>query len=177
MTLSPERIGRVAVFAALVYVLSWATAWLPNVNLSFFVIFSAGLLWGLGAGVMVGTVGMALWTVFNPHGPAMIPIMVSQIVGASLCGVMGHLWRRMGGMRLLGAMKLAALGGAGLVCTMLYYIPVSVADAWVFQPFLPRLIGGLGFSVVALISNLVIFPLLFPVTYHLYRREWPAQSA
>lgn len=177
MRLSPERLGRVAIFAALVYVLSWATAWLPNINLSFFVIFSAGVLWGSGSGMMVGAVGMGLYTLFNPYGPAMIPIMFSQVFGAALCGLAGDCWRRLGGMRATGAMRLAGLVAAGLVCTLLFYVPVSVVDAWLFQPFWPRLIAGLSWSVVALISNIVIFPLLFPVTYHLYKREWPAQSA
>jgi uncharacterized membrane protein len=177
MTLTPQRLGRVAVFAALVYVLSWATAWLPNINLSFFLIFSAGLLWGAAAGAMVGAVGMALWTVFNPYGPAMIPIMLSQVAGAALCGIVGDSFRRLGGMRSRGAARLVALMVTGLLCTVVFYVPVSIVDAWLFQPFWPRLVAGLTWSSVAIISNLVIFPLLFPVTHHLFKREWPDQPS
>jgi hypothetical protein len=108
-------IARIALFSALVYALSWGTAFIPNVNLIFFLVFSAGFLWGLFPGVMVG--------------------------------------------------------GAALLCTVLYYLPVSLVDAWLFQPFWPRFYISLAWALPSLGANLVIFPLLFAYIHRLYERE------
>ena len=74
MTGSVRLISRIALFAALFYVLSWGTAFLPNVNLGFLVAFTAGLLWGAVPGMLVGAVGMGIFTMFNPYGPATVPV-------------------------------------------------------------------------------------------------------
>ena len=87
-------IARVAVSAALVYVLSWGTSYLPNVNLIFFIVFSAGFLWGAGPGALVGAIGMGLWTAFNPFGPAAAPVMLAQVAGAALSAGVGAAYRR-----------------------------------------------------------------------------------
>jgi hypothetical protein len=58
-----------------------------------------------------------------------------------------------------------------MICTILYFVPVSAVDAWLFQPFWPRFVTGLAWAVTSLVSNAFIFPLLFPVTLQLYRRE------
>ena len=86
---SVQKITRIALFSALIYVLSWGTFYLPNVSLVFFIVFIAGYMWGLGSGILIGAIGMGLWTFFNPYGPAQIPIMAAQIVGAAFSGVVG----------------------------------------------------------------------------------------
>lgn len=167
----PYLVTRIALFAALVYVLSWGTMWLPNVNFVFFIVFSAGFLWGTIPGALVGMVGMGLWTVFNPYGPAMPPVMMAQIIGAAGSGPVGAIfskgqWQNWTWPRLVVSLWLAAL-----MCTTLYFLPVNIVDAWMLGPFYERFIGGMLFSAISLGSNLIIFPLLFTVTRHLHARE------
>jgi uncharacterized membrane protein len=164
-------IARTALFSALIYVLSWATVSLPNVNLVFFVIFAAGFLWGGVVGAAVGIVGMGLWTTFNPYGPALPPIIVAQLIGASASGLIGAWFHRSyhpGGHRWALAGKLAM---AAVACTVLYYLPVNAADAWLFRPFWPRFLTGLGWVGISLVSNIIVFPLLFRAVEYLYARE------
>ncbi len=171
MKTRPQLITRIAIFSALVYVLSWATAYLPNVNFICFIVFSAGFLWGAGPGMMVGALGMWLFSSFNPYGPAPIPIMAAQIVGAAASGVVGSVYR--GRVAVSDGQKVPVwlLMAAAVICTVLFYIPVNTVDAWMFQPFWPRFIGGLPWVAIALVSNILIFPLLFKATQHLYSRE------
>ena len=42
MIVGPRLIARIALFSALIYVLSWGTSFLPSVNLAFFIAFAAG---------------------------------------------------------------------------------------------------------------------------------------
>lgn len=168
---SVRLVTRIGLFSALVYVFSWATIYLPNVSLIFFVVFSAGYLWGKTAGMLVGMIGMGVWTTFNPYGPAHLYIMIAQVVSASFSGFLGSLFRLTNPHALVSfgfRIKLALSGG---LCALLYFLPVMTMDAWLFGPFWVRLIGGLpwvGFSIVA---NMIIFPLLFGVTRRILHRE------
>lgn len=171
MTFGPRLITRIALFAGLIYVCSWATSYFPNINLIFFIVFAAGFLWGAPAGSIVGLIGMGLWTLLNPYGPAALPVMLAQVFGAACSGPIGAAlsksgWQEAGTKGLTLRLCLAAV-----LCTLAFYVPVNVADAWLFQPFWPRLITGGIWTLVSLGSNVVIFPLLFPVARHLYRRE------
>ena len=171
MTGQPRLIARIALFSALVYVLSYATVYLPNIGLMFFVVFTAGYVWGLRAGILVGMIGEGLFTTFNPYGPVAFPIALSQIFGAALCGLIGAGARRFGLDAAGKTQMVSMLAILGISCSIVFYLPVSVADAWLWQPFWPRLVAGLPWTAWSLVANAIIFPLLFPVTLHLYRRE------
>ena len=171
MSDSSRLITRIALFAALIYVLSWGTSYLPNVNLIFFVVFLAGFVWGAGAGFLVGLIGMGLWSAFNPYGPADFTIMLAQMLGMALNGPIGYFfrktnWRKQGRWALAANLVLSAMVG-----TLLFYVPVNFVDAWVYQPFWPRFITGMAWSLISLTANIIIFPLLFSVARYLYDRE------
>lgn len=164
-------ISRIAIFSALIYVLGLSTTYLPNVNLAFFVIFVAGMTWGFIPGVLVGAVGMGAWTMFHPFGPAMPPIMLAQISGAAASGAVGAFFDLTDWQSYSKVRRAIVLILYSLQCTLLFYVPVTVVDAYLFQPFWPRLIGGLPWVLIAMASNAVIFPLLFPAARHLYLQE------
>jgi len=171
MSSSTRLIARIALFSALIYVLSWGTAALPNVNLAFLIAFSAGYLWGAIPGMAVGAIGMWLWTSFNPYGPAALPIAFVQVAGLATCGLVGFLSRRLIGNDTGPGRHWPTLLLAALVCTLVFYVPVNLVDAWVFQPFWPRFVTGLPFMGISLAANLIIFPLFFAVTQQIRKRE------
>lgn len=166
-----QKISRVALFSALVYVLSWGTSFLPNISLMFFVIFLAGYLWGLVSGLLVGAIGMGLWTFFNPYGPAQISIMIAQIVGASLSGLVGYGFRLQNGIVLKRLNRALILILCAFLCTFLFFLPVNLIDAWLFQPFFERFIASSIWSIPSFISNMIIFPLLFVALEGFLKRE------
>lgn len=166
-----KLLTRIALFSALVYVLSWATSALPNVSLVFFVVFTAGFIWGLVPGVLVGIIGMGLATLFNPYGPAHFYVMLAQMIGAAMSGVVGAVFQRSNWKRWDRLTVTVWLALAGIVCTVVFFLPVNAVDAWVIGPFWPRFIGGIGWSMISVVSNMIIFPLLFNVTRYLYERE------
>ncbi len=161
-------ISRIALFSALIYVLSWATAYFPNVNLAFFLAFSAGYLWGALPGLLVGGIGMGLWSGLNPVGPASPPVFIAQVLGMAACGLVGRFFSD---LPKSGPRRVLLLLVAAVLCTAVFYLPVSVTDAWVYGPFWPRFYTGLVWMGFSLVANLVIFPLLFNVTRKIYSRE------
>ncbi len=164
-------IARIALSSALIYVLSWGTSYLPNVNFIFFIVFSAGLLWGAIPGVLVGLIGMGLWTAFNPYGPAPIPIIIAQVVGAAGSGLVGGVFRVSNWQRTRPLLLAARLILCAFLCTVFFYLPVNTVDAVLFQPFWPRFVVGAVGAAVSLGFNVVIFPLLFRAARRLYLRE------
>jgi uncharacterized membrane protein len=166
-----RMLTRIALFAALAYVVSWICSPLVNVSLIYFVVFSSGYMWGVVPGLLVGAVGMGFWTWLNPFGPAVWPVALAQVTGASFSGLAGAAYQRFGFLRDSRPVELASLAISGAVCALLFHLLVSAADAWVFQPFWPRFAAGLLFGQITVASNVVIFPLLFTLTRPLYDRE------
>ena len=164
-------IARIALFAALIYVTSWSLAAIPDVKVSFFIMFTAGFVWGTVPGMLVGAVGTGLWSLFNPYGPVPVPIFVAQVIGSSLCGLIGAIFRTSGLQNGSQFFVRSALVACGALCTLAYYLPVTTVDAWIFQPFRERFLAGIPWLGIALVSNAIIFPLLFGVTRLLYDRE------
>ncbi len=164
-------IPRIALFSALIYVFSWGTSYWPNVNLAFFIAFYAGVLWGIGPGALVGALGMALWSMFNPFGPAYLQVMLAQVIGMALSGVTGAMFRAYNWHVLTGKTLTMYLVLAAIICTILFYLPVNIVDAWLYQPFWPRFVGGMLWGIISLAANVIIFPVLFGPVRLLYNRE------
>jgi hypothetical protein len=165
------KITRVAIFAALVFIFSYFSAALYNVNPAFFIVFVAGYLWGFSSGAAVGLIGFFLWSNFNPMGPAPLPILISQLVGIVPSAIIGSLMRRFFNLEKWDFVTALLLIMAGLMTGLLYHIPVDIADAYLYQPFWPRLIGGMVFSLITIISNCIIFPMLYPALAFLAEKE------
>jgi hypothetical protein len=166
-----QIITRVAVFAALVFIFSYGSVFLANVNASFFIVFAAGFLWGVGPGIGVGLIGFFLWSMFNPFGPVVFPLLLSQLIGISISGILGALFAK-----IINPGKYTARDGvwlvlAGFLSGVTYHIFVDIVDAWLYQPFWPRLIGGMVFSLITIVSNCIIFPLFYPAMAFLHARE------
>ena len=164
-------VARIALFSALVYVLSWGTSYLPNVNFIFFIVFLAGFLWGAVPGMLVGMIGMGLWTAFNPYGPAPALIMIAQVIGAAGSGLVGAVFRLTNWQRAKAPSLAGRLIVSAFLCTVIFYLPVNMVDALLFQPFWPRFLGGALWAAVSLGFNVLIFPLLFRAAGRLYVRE------
>jgi uncharacterized membrane protein len=165
-------IPRIALFSALAYVLSYSTVYLPNVNFIFFIVFMAGVMWGLVPGMLVGIFAMGLWTTFNPYGPAVLPVMLAQVSGISFSGMVGAFFRGGDWHKRTRNLLTWALIVSAILCTLLFYLPVNIVDAWMLQPFWPRFYTGMLWSITSLVVNLLVFPILFkPVSQLMTRRS------
>ncbi len=171
MNSSLRIIARVAVFAALVFIFSYLSVFLSNVNPAFFIVFAAGFLWGIWPGIGVGVIGFFLWSNFNPMGPAPAPLLISQLIGISFSALIGVLASQTLTPESRNIKSALIMVLSGLLTGLFYHMIVDVVDAWLYQPFWPRLIGGTVFSLITIISNCIIFPMFYPALVYLYHRE------
>jgi uncharacterized membrane protein len=163
--------ARVALFSALAYVLALASIYIPNVSLSFIVVFTAGALFGAGGGLAVGGIGMFLWTILNPYGMATLPITIAQITGMMLVGLLGASVNRSATLESVRARGFWMMALLGLIAGLIFQIIVSGVSAWVFRPFWESLYAGLTFSLLTIISNAIIFPACYPLLVKLSAKE------
>lgn len=164
-------ITRVAIFASLVFVFSYLSMFLYNINLGFFIIFSAGFLWGIWPGIGTAVIGYFLWSNFNPYGPVPFPLLMSQMLGVSLIVFVGVFASKIIMPEKKDRRYLFILALSGSLAGLLYHIPVDIVDALIYQPFWPRLIGGLFFSLITIVSCGIIFPLFYPALKFMYVKE------
>jgi len=162
--------ARVALFAALAYVLALASVYIPNVSLSFIVVFTCGAVFGGKTGMAAGGLGMFLWTVFNPFGLAPLPLSIAQIMGMIIVGLLGGAFFRKSIMASVVPTGFAAFSLMGLATGLVYQVLVSVVSAWLFGPFWEALAAGVGFALLTIISNAVIFPLCYPLAVKMAAR-------
>jgi len=106
--------------------LGFALAGIPNVELVTLVVFVSGFLLGPAYGAGVGALSAVLFSLFNPLGAALPPLVASQAVGQTVVGVMGGLTGPLlARFRSRGIARLAA-GGIGLALTFLYDVMTNV---------------------------------------------------
>ena len=71
--------------------LGFALSGIPNVELMTMTVFVAGYVLGWRLGVAVGAASIAAYSLFNPLGAAMPPLLAAQMVGFSVIGLGGAL--------------------------------------------------------------------------------------
>lgn len=152
-----------AIFAALCYITMLPLIGFYNVFLTLFICFTAGLLLGAGWGFLTGVIGMFICSYFNPLGAALPPIMLAQMIGAGFSGWLGSV----AGNRLLGirsaVLQYVLMGVLGFFSALVYHLLVDLVDAWLWGPFWVRFQLGLLSSLMTIVSNTIIFVVLYPV--------------
>ncbi|MDD4051357.1 MAG: hypothetical protein PHR28_05595 [candidate division Zixibacteria bacterium] len=162
--------ARVALFSALAYVAALVSVYIPNVSLSFVVIFTAGTLFGFKTGLAVGGLGEFLWTVFNPLGMAPVPTTCAQVAAMMLIGGSGVLAAGRSYSIRTSPLGFAAYALFGLMTGLIFQIIVNGVDTLLYGRSWKYFAAGLVFSLATIISNAVLFPLFYPVVVRLTAR-------
>jgi len=106
--------------------LGFALAGIPNVELVTLVVFVSGFLLGPAYGAGVGALSAALFSLANPLGAALPPLVASQAAGQAVVGVLGGVsGPLLARFRARGIARLAA-GGLGFGLTFVYDVITSV---------------------------------------------------
>jgi ECF transporter, substrate-specific component len=152
-----------ALFAGLAYISNFFVLIIPNVSPAFFVIFMAGYFLGFRWGAVTGSLSFFFISYFNPYGMAMLPLLAAQILGGTIVGLCGALAFYIFPIKLKDWRTYPLYALWGIISSSIYMGLVSLADAVLFGPFQERLLISLGFSMLTIVSNLIIFPVLAPL--------------
>ncbi len=164
-----RRIAYTGFFIALVIGVGFALILVPNVELVTAIIFLSGVLMGVKTGLIVGLIGEFLFSVMNPLGSGILfpPMLIAQMIAMSIIGVTGGLLQKILLKDKIGRKEVFLIGGVGFLLTLIYDILVSMAfpitSGFTINETIGAVLAGLGFSIVHIVVNTIIFFLLIPV--------------
>ncbi|HBZ01126.1 MAG TPA: hypothetical protein DEO84_07380 [candidate division Zixibacteria bacterium] len=164
-------IARIGVFSALAFAANAPFLVIPNVEIFTLILFLSGVFLGIIDGLGVAIVAGIIFVFFNPNGPQTIFIVgLAQLLGFVLYGLAGGVLRQLvlHYQNTRGLMLLMAICGASL--TLWYDITTNLAFAVVIGPFWPTLVGGMGYGIIHLISNTVIFAFSSLIINRIWKR-------
>jgi hypothetical protein len=149
----------------------------PNVELITAGIFISGYLVGPWFGGMVGFSAELIFSVFNPSGTPMLPLLAAQVLSMILVGATGGIIGKYHFFKKISATKIAGAAVAGLLLTLFYDVTTSLAGAVSFvgtdkSKLLTMFLAGMAFYLTHMLSNTIIFAVLVPaVTNRMTRVE------
>ena len=159
-----RRIIQTGLFVALAVVLGFLLAEVPNIELMTVSVFLSGVILGRRSGAIVGVLSIIFYSIFNPYGPPLPPLLLAQTAGFALIGSAGGFMRA----RLVGGGRAAYLFSAlaGLMLTILYDSLTTAATAVVvlgaggaLRGLAGFFLAGALFIVVHVFSNTIVFTL------------------
>ncbi len=160
------------IIIALAIALGYALAAIPNVELVTFTLAFGGVILGFGWGALVGGMGFGLYSILSPYGMAPLPLLIAQIIGGGIIGLGGAMlgrWLRAGSS--LKAILLSAL--AGVILTLSYDLLTNICSFILIassETLAAFIVGGLGFSIVHIVANGLIFAILMPMVMRLTKK-------
>ena len=161
------ELRRLAISGGLVaaaFAVKYALIGIPNVEPLTLAFFAVGFAYGPIWGAFVGIIGEGMFAAINPMGAPIAPVWVAQIIGMALAGMIGGL----AGAAIRGRgegkrWQIVALVGAGVLATLLFDLLTNVAMAWSIGPFWPVMAAAIPFAGIHVLSNALLFALIFPI--------------
>ena len=165
MSPTVQKIALMGAFIALGNALGYAFISIPNVELITATIFIAGYVLGIKYGIVVGIITEAIYSLFNPFGMAAPPLLFAQVVSMGITGFLGgSLGKQNSGSRLWHHIT---TGAAGLFSTFIFAFLTTISyvtfTGFDLNKIMASIVYGLGFYLLHMISNTVIFFTLVPV--------------
>ncbi|MBN1756269.1 ECF transporter S component [bacterium] len=139
---------------------------IPNLEIVSLILAFSGFLLGIPYGMLVGAIGFFLYSVLNPFGIAPPPVLLAQIMGGMIIGLTGGIYRRFCFKPQYTLINSLWAGFWGLLATLAYDLLTNLGAyiaAASRETLIVFLIAGLSFSLIHIISNVLIFAILFPI--------------
>ncbi len=159
-----NRLVILALFISVGVVLGIILLSIPNVEMVTATIFITGYLMGWKEGALAGLLTEGLFSLLNPYGPAAPPLFAAQVFSMSLTGLTGGLIRSRIGFRSLKSHIAFLL--CGFFCTLFFSISTTLAFVLFMglkgQTFWGSVLSGLGFYILHMVSNSIIFLFIVP---------------
>ncbi len=170
MTFPVRKLAWMGVLISLAIALKLPLLSVPNVEFFSFIVFSSGYLLGMIEGMIVGVVSISIYTtIVTPYGLPPFPIAIAQIFSMALIGFAGGLvskfdfWTLKSGSSFPSLLSFLVFGISGLILTIVYDLFTNLAVAFVTGQFLPVMIAAIPFSLIHILSNIIIYVVLTPL--------------
>jgi uncharacterized membrane protein len=158
---SPLLLTRMAAFVAVGIALGLALAAIPNVELVTAVSFMSGFLLGSLAGAVTGGLIEALFGSLNPLGSSLGLVLIAQMAGMALAGLLGGVAAHVSGSSRRGFRYSTGIVLFGTLATLIFDVLTNLAfpvmAGFSLSQTLVTLVAGVPFAAIHLLSNLLVF--------------------
>jgi hypothetical protein len=164
-------VARIGVFSALALGINAPFLAVPNVEIFSLALFLSALFLGIIDGLAVAFISGIIFVLFNPNGPQTVPLVgLAQLFGFILFGLAGGLLRPLILRRYQTGKLVLLLTLVGAMLTLWFDFSTNFMFAVIFGPFWPTLIGGMGFAIIHIVSNTIIFGLSPFIIQRIWKR-------
>ncbi len=166
---------------ALAVSVNYLLASIPNVELMTALIFVTGALLGWKYGLAAGLIAEGLFSIFNPFGPAPLPVFMFQVLGMMVAGLVGGMvspvWLQKS--TVSSPVRYGLLGGLGALLSLQFDLMTTLGTALAMgfsgTGFIGLLTIGMVFYAIHVISNAIIFAVLVPVLVRVMQERIPSR--
>lgn len=152
-----------AIMSALALVGNYVLVAIPNVELGSGVLFVTAYLFGLGMGIWCVLIVSIIYAFFNPWGPFIPTIWITQLIGWIFMVIAGMLMGRKDTDKSWTRGMQIELGVVGAIVTLFFDLITTLGySIWFGVPYLIAVITGSAFIVLHVVSNAIIFPAIVP---------------
>lgn len=167
MKLNRITITTVSLFAGLAFAGGYLFIAIPNVEIFTAVVFVAGVLLGARNGALVGIIAQTFFSLLNPFGMSLPPLLLAQVLNRALVGYAGGKLRNFSDFSQMKWKNCAMLGLTGLVLTWLYdlmaYLSFFFISGFSMDQMKTTFALGLPFYLIHGLVNTAIFVLVLPL--------------
>ncbi len=152
-----------AIMSALALVGNYVLVAIPNIELGSGVLFVTAYLFGLGMGIWCVLIVSIIYAFFNPWGPFIPTIWITQLIGWIFMVIAGMLMGRKDSDKSWTRGMQIELAIVGAVVTLFFDLITTLGySIWFGVPYFLAVITGSTFIVLHVVSNAIIFPAIVP---------------
>ncbi len=152
-----------AIMSALALVGNYVLVAIPNVELGSSVLFVTAYLFGLGMGIWCVLIVSIIYAFFNPWGPFIPTIWITQLIGWIFMVIAGMLMGRKDSDKSWTRGMKIELAIVGAVVTLFFDLITTLGySIWFGIPYFIAVITGSTFFALHVVSNAIIFPAIVP---------------
>ncbi len=164
-----RQVAILANMTALALLGNYVLVGIPNVELGSVVIFITSLLFGLSMRLASALLSSIIFASFNPWGPFIPQIWLTQVIGWVYIAAVGGLLRTRNLDEYQGRSKMFFYGA---YLTLVFDLVTNIGYTLVYNvPYIVANILGFPFMVVHVISNAFIMAIVVPIVEPIVKRD------
>jgi len=158
-----RRVSITSIMTALAVIGNYSLVAIPNVELGSTILFTTAFVFGFPMGVACVLLMSIIYASFNPWGPFLPQIWLTQVIGWLFMVAVGAIMGSRTSENSSGAPQRKDLACVGAFVTVFFDLITTLGYSWAYDiPYLVALISLVPFMIIHVVSNTLLFAAVTP---------------
>ena len=158
-----RRVSITSIMTALAVIGNYSLVAIPNVELGSTILFTTAFVFGFPMGVACVLLMSIIYASFNPWGPFLPQIWLTQVIGWLFMVAVGAIMGSSASENSSGAPQRQELACVGAFVTVFFDLITTLGYSWAYDiPYLVALISLVPFMIIHVVSNTLLFAAVTP---------------